>query len=1142
MKGNMNGGWGVSIVLRVVGVLFFAVALTGLAPSTFGQTIDGNIVGTVFDSTGAVVPDASVMAVNNATGAKSQTTTGANGIFRFNNLPVGIYNLTMKKTGFTDAVLQNLAVDLNKTTTANVVIKLGTVTTTVEVVDATPSIDTTTVQVQNTYQAEQIVALPIIENSASFFGAYNLSLLGAGVASNGGVGQGQGPSIGGQRPMNNNYMIEGVDNNNKAVTGPLVYVPTEATAEFSLLQNQFTAEFGHSSGGQFNMVVKSGSNQFHGSVYEYFQNRNLNAEDQKFTRQGFTYNPRFDQNKMGGSIGGPIKKDKLFFFGNFEYAPLGQAYSGVSALSPTAAGYALLDGLSSTFPNSATNYKFMKQYMPASTLPLGACRKPPVPPNLIGAPTGNCLTVGTTDIPIGTLPVAGAFFTNLWTTVASTDYNISDKDQFRARIIYNKQTGLDNSGQLPAFWTTLPQRYYLATLAEYHNFSPNVTNEFRVGYNRFTQYFVVGDIKFPGLDVLPNIDLDDLAVSLGPDGSAPQYLVQNTYQLVDNISWTKGKHTFKFGFDGRRAISPQHFIQRERGEYEYSNLTDYLTDQIPDGLAERNLGGGKITYYGNQWATYLYGQDSYRIRPNLTIDLGLRWERTSVPLSMGVFQVLNHVADAPGVLVFNAPKAANKNFAPKVGIAYSPGTSGNTSIRAGFGMAYDVIFDNVGSTAYPPQISATIDVDPAKPAPFKVPFLANGAIFPGSVATGGSLTQADARAATSSYIPDQVLPYSINWNASVQHVFHHDYTVELRYVGTRGVHLLVQNRMGQVSRVTPTRFLPTYLQDPGQAAKDALPVTLAQLQALPSNPTLGPLGFATSSGNIVWWPPIGDSSYHGMALQVTRRFNHGFQMVGSYTWSHAIDDATATHFTTVLTPRREQDFGNVGVDKSSSALDRRHRLTLSWMYDTPWFNHSDNWLKKNGIGNWTFVGTYTAESPEYVTVQSGVDSNLNGDSAGDRTIFNSSGVAGTGSSVSPICRSGAPFACTISGSHAAADAPFVVGYVANDPKAQYIKAQIGALATDGRNSLKTVGINNFDLSLGKKFIIREGKTLEFRGDFTNAFNHPQYTPGQISSIYYTQYNTGVRDYLIPGNARFGKWDQVFDSHSRTTQLALRFVF
>src|SRR6266851_4299909 len=238
----------------VIAFLIFACAITlaGLAPYAFGQTIDG----------------------------KSQATTGANGLYRFNNLPVGTWNVTVKKSGFTDALLQNLAVELNKTTTANVAMRLGTVTTQVEVVEATPSMDTTTVQIQSNFKSEQIVALPIIENSVSFFGAYNLALLGAGVASNGGVGQGQGPSIGGQRPMNNNYMIEGVDNNNKAVTGPLVYLPTEATAEFSLLQNQFTAEFGHSSGGQFNTVVKSGTNQIHGSVYEYFQNRHLNAEDQ----------------------------------------------------------------------------------------------------------------------------------------------------------------------------------------------------------------------------------------------------------------------------------------------------------------------------------------------------------------------------------------------------------------------------------------------------------------------------------------------------------------------------------------------------------------------------------------------------------------------------------------------------------------------------------------------------------------------------------------------------------------------------------------------------------------------------------------------------------------------------------------------
>ena len=1104
-------------------LLLLALTLC-LFPATtaeiMGQTIDGNIAGTVFDATGAVIPNASVTAESIATGGRSQTTTSANGIYMFNNVQVGAYKITVKKAGFTDAVLQNLAVELNKTTTANLTMQVGTIRTEVRINDAPPSIDTTTVQLQNTFRGEQIVDLPVIENSGNgqnLFGALNLALLGAGVASNGGLGQGQGPSIGGQRPANNNYMVEGVDNNNKAVTGPLVYVPTEATAELSLLQNQFTAEFGHSSGGQFNLVVKDGTNQFHGSIYEYFQNRNLSAEDQKFVRQGFTSIPRFDNNKLGAGIGGPIMKDKLFFFGNFEYAPLGQAYTGVAAESPTPQGYALLDQLSNTLPGfSRTNYNFMKQYMPASTL--GAT---------------DSAHVGGVTIPLGVLPVTGAFFNNYYTAVASSDYKRTDYDEIHGRFVFNRQDGLDNLGQLPAFWTPLPQRFYLATVADHHSFNTNVTNEVRFGFNRFTQFYTVGSIKFPGLDVMPNIDLDDLGVSIGPDGSAPQSVIQNTYQLAENLAWSIGNHSFKFGFDGRRSISPQHFIQRERGEYEYSALADYLTDQLPDALAERNLGGASTNYYGNQWATYLYGQDAYRIRQNLTLDLGLRWERTTVPVSMGRFQVLNHVADAPGVLVFNAPKTYNKAFAPKVGVAYSPGTSGNTSIRAGFGLAYDVIFDNVGSTAYPPQISATIDAE-NYPNIYRVPFLARGGIFPGSVAAGGTLTQAEARTATSSFIPDQLPPYSINWNVGVQHVVHNDYTLEARYVGTRGVHLLVQNRMLRVPKVTPTRFLPTYLQAPSQATLNALPLTLADINAVSNNPVLGPLGFAS---NIVWWPPIGNSIYHGLALQATRRFARGFQMVAAYTWSHNIDDSTATHFTTVLTPRREQDFVNLRPDRSNSALDRRHRLTLSWVYESPWKSNANRWLIRNLIGNWRYSGSYTFESPEYVTVQSGVDSNGNGDTAGDRTILNVNGVKGTGSDVTPLCRSGAPVCNT-----SAAGSRFVVAYVAQNPNAQYIKAQVGALATAGRNTLATNRINNWDMSLAKKFTLREGKTIEFRADFLNVFNHPQYVPGAVSSIQYTQYNTGVRDYLIPGQGRFAKWNEVFSSNARQGQLALRFVF
>lgn len=1078
------------------------VALLALSLPAFCQATDGNLVGTVTDPTGATVPGASVSIQNVATGLTLDTKTSSAGLYRFNNVLVGTYNMSVNASGFAMYSLHDVAIELSKTATANVSLQLGQVATTVEVSEAPAVIDTTTAQVQTTFESNQIVDLPIIENSGlGLFGALNLSLLSAGVASNGGVGQGTGPSIGGQRPMNNNFMIEGVDNNNKAVTGPLVYVPTEATAEFTLGQNQFSPEFGHSSGGQFNTIIKSGTNDLHGSAYEYFQNRNLNAVDQSFARQGITSNPRFDQNRVGGSVGGPIVKNKLFFFGNFEYAPLGQAFTlSPPILAPTAAGYSLLNQMSGL---SSTNLQQLEKYLT------------PAPANDQGT-----TTVNNVAIPIGILPVAGSFFTNQYTGLGSVDYNMSDRDQIRGRLVYNRIDQLDNAANLPGFWTNLPQRFYLATASEYHNFGPTLSNELRLAYNRFSQFYVVSNAQFPGLDSFPNITIDnDLAVQLGPDPNAPQFSVQNTYQLVENLNWTKGAHTFKFGFDGRKVISPQHFIQRQRGDYNYPDLQSYLQDVVPTDLAERNL--GDTTYYGDQWATYLYANDDWRIRRNVSVTLGLRWEYTTIPHTMGL-QSLNHISDVPGTLVFNSPKAATKNFAPRIGIAWSPGTSGNTSIRAGFGLAYDVIFDNVGSTAYPPQLSATFDAGNF-PNVFTAPFLANGGIFPGSVAAGGTLSQADARAATSSYIPNQVLPYSIQWNFGIQHVFRKDYTLEVRYLGTRGVHLLVQNQLDRIAPVTPTQNLPTYLQAPSQAQLDALPLTLSQLQSISHNPILGPLGFTST---VTTWLPIGDSVYHGLAVQMTRRFGHGLQFIGAYTWSHNIDDATATHFSTYLTPRRQQDFMNIGADRSSSALDRRQRLTVSWLWDTPWMKTSHNWFAKNLLGNWRLAGTYTAESPEYVTVQSGLDSNLNGDTAGDRTIVNPAGIANTGSGVTALTNSNGD----------------TVAYLANDPTARYIKAGAGALANGGRNTLPTNGINNFDLSLGKTFSITESKKLEFRCDAGNAFNHPQFVPGFISSVRLTNAYTTARDFLVPGNTRFAQWNQIFPSSSRSVQLALRFQF
>ncbi len=288
---------GESFVARTVLAILLVVGTW--APTSYGQVVSGNVVGSVTDPTGAAIPSANVQLTNVATGVKYTTLTDASGLYHLYNIPVGHYDVAASAPGFTNTTLKNLSVELNKNATANVQLDVGTLTTTVDVTEATAGIDTTTAQVQSNFDSRQIVNLPIIENAQGLYGALNLALLSAGVTSNGGVGQGTGPSVGGQRPTNNNFMIEGVDNNNKTITGPLVYVPTEATSEFTLLENQYGSEFGHSTGGQFNTIVKSGTNQVHGSVYEYFQNRNLNAVDESFARQGIRSNPRFDPEPAG---------------------------------------------------------------------------------------------------------------------------------------------------------------------------------------------------------------------------------------------------------------------------------------------------------------------------------------------------------------------------------------------------------------------------------------------------------------------------------------------------------------------------------------------------------------------------------------------------------------------------------------------------------------------------------------------------------------------------------------------------------------------------------------------------------------------------------------------------------------------------
>jgi hypothetical protein len=876
-------------------------------------------------------------------------------------------------------------------------------------------------------------------------------------------------------------------------------------------------------------------------LYEYLQNRNLDAIDDTQIRTATGQAPAFDANRFGGQVGGPIWKDKVFFFTNQEYNPVHQTLGSNFVCAPTAAGYATLSALPGA---NTTNLNILKQFegtaaVAASNDPNGNCAKEGA--FTTGGVDGK-FDPATGAAEIGDVTFGALAHSNTYTTVNSFDVNLSDKDQIRLRYIYQKNDATDASANIPTFFTIVPTRDHLIALSEYHTFTPTLTNEFRVGFNRNTSTLGAGNFAFPGLDSFPNLEFFDTGNQIGPDGNAPQFTIQNFYSATDNISWIKGKHTFKFGIEGRKYISPQGFTQRARGDYEYNDTEDYVQDIAPTAFGQRSTGSN--TYYGDQSSIYVYGNDEFRITKNLTINAGLRYEFTSVPSGMRE-QALNAAASVPGVLVFGAPQPQYGNFAPRLGFAYSPRGSSDTVIRGGFGMATDVIYDNLGLLAVPPQFGGTCDVlQSVNGAGGCVwngnAFLANGGLPAGQgsgLKTFPSITV--QRASTANFLPDTLkLPYSESWNLGVEHVFAKKYTAEVRYVGTKGIHLPVQQQINVQPRVSSTLNLPTFLAPPTQAALDALGTNLATIEGQPKIlPAFSQAGFVNG---ITSFQPYGQSIYHGLQAQVTRTYSNGLQLLGAYTWSHTFDNSTADVFSTQLTPRRPQNSQDFAADYSTSALDRRQRFSIEAIYNVPFFKGSSNWMAKNLLGNWELAPEWQLQSPEYYTPQSTVDANLNGDSAPDRTILNAGGTPGTGSATTPLCNSSLPAGVTCSTSVAAA-LPHIVGYLATNPNAQYIEANLGTIATAPRNTLATPRTNNWDMTVVKRFNFTERTAFEFQAQAFNIFNHPQFVPGSVNTVNSIGF-TAITNFVKAGSPSFNDPTQFFSNNPRVLQLVGKFIF
>jgi hypothetical protein len=1125
-------------VRMILGLLFTVIIF---ALSANAQVTTGTVRGVVTDPNAAVVPNAKVTLSEKSTSLSVNTQTSGAGEFSFTNLsPADDYVLTVEAQNFKTLTLTQVRVQVGQVTDVPAQLTLGAIGETIEVTaGGAELVDTTTANLTKSFDSRQVVELG--QTSLGTSGVNNLALIAPNVSSSGGVGVGTGGSVGGQRPRNNNFMVDGIDNNDKSVTGPQSYISPEEVAEFTLLQNQFSAEFGRSNGGQFLTVTKSGTNDFHGSFYGFFRNRHLNALDTQLKNAGITRNemPREDFFRGGGNFSGPVYlprfgeggkayssgKNRLFFFTSYERLQEGKGASATPIFAPTALGFSRLNAIPGL---SVANLSVFNTYVPVAAV----------------NDAGTTVVKGV-SIPIGTVFVSAPNFNKQNHIVENFDFNQSSKTQHRFRFTLTNLADIDNFANLPQFFIAIPNQQRLFSYTLLHTFTSNLTNETRLAYRRSVQDFPVPNISFPGLSEFPNVAMDDLGINIGPDPNAPQFTIENNYQVVDTLSYVWGSHSLKFGGDFRNIISPQSFSQRVRGDYEYASVETFLLDKSPDIFGERNAGNN--IYYGNQHVFYAFAQDDWRVRPNLTLNMGINYSYQQVPLGARTSQELNSISTVPGLITFRAPKTQTKNFAPKVGFAWSPdfkggmlgrlfGESGKTSIRGGFSMGYDYIFDYLYILSNPPQLQQTNDVDPSVST---ANFLAHGGLPNTPVAITSA---AEARAETGSFEPDQQVPYSLTWTGSIQRQFLKDWSVEVRYLGTRGVHLLTQNRINIQAKVDPAlglSGLPTFINAPSQASINSLGLSLADINARPRIiPSYAAAGF---TNNIVAFLSNGNSIYHGGSVSLQKRFSNGLQMNAAYTLSHLIDDTTAEVFSTILSPRRVQNFQNLRSERANSALDHRHRFVVSGIYELPWFRNDSNAFLRYTLGGFNIAGTYTYESGEQITLLSGIDSNLNGDAAADRGIFNAAGQEGVGTGVTALLRT-----CTVfntDGTCAQSAASRTVGYVANNPNARYIAAGQGAVSNLGRNTFKTPAINNTDLSLFKNFRIGESKFIQIRADFFNAFNHPQYVPGSVNTVDPISITGATRfNFITPTTVDFLKPSQVFSSNPRVIQVAARFNF
>jgi hypothetical protein len=925
----------VSTIL-IIGLAFFS------ASAGFAQS--GVVTGVVYGPGDEPESDFLLQIDNERSGERFETRTDDNGEFRIGALKPGEYTIASdigqsELVHFTVTSIQPVEIVIHSTAGGGLQAEQST-----EVMSVTLS----PAQVSQSFPQgviDESTQADFINPSGDLYGAYNLSLLVEAIRPPLEFANIVGPSVAGRPGNANDYSMSGIDNNDRTAPGPLLYLPDDATEEFTLQQNGFDPLSTHVTGGTFNSVIRSGANDVHGSAYWYFQNHQLNARDTRLDSLNLQDRPRFSQHRIGGTLGAPLIKDHLFGTVNLEYVPLGLTrYAAGQTLVPTAAG---LQALRNDSRISRRNLGLI-----GSTA---------------SAPSGNVLVNGA-SIPVGLVDAGSVADRKTIAGSAGLDYVITPGDRVAARYVQNEIESSFSGIPIAGANTPLDRQSILASIAYTHSGTAWWSNEFRLGYTRLDDGYNPDSFEFDDGTAAPLIAIQGLDLNLGA-----QYPYRNarfnTYHANDNLTLMLGRNSVQIGVDARKILSSQSGFPQFAGAYTYSSLERFLLDQSPDVSAQRAFGDPTLNQ--NQLLLQGWIQDRYKLASTLTIEAGVQYQWAEIP-EFARRQGRNSALNVDDLVSFREPREDTDGFGPRLGVAYAPFQS--IVVRAGAGMEFDTLYmsQQLASLLGPQSELITLS-DP----------LSRGAGF---LNTGGVPRPTDARARLSAFIPDQDLPYTMHWNAGVQGSLWKGLTASVRYIGNRSVH---QARFATVTDngfVNADRNLPVFFRNPSAAELNDLTLSLNDIRNVDPSAEIA-AGFTNP---IYGLDPVGTSTYHAGIVEVNQRLVRGFQMSAQYTLSDLRIDGYGSPL----------DLGFVRSGRFNAPFNPDHRLTLSGVVDVADMFRNPGVLAKV-VANLSVMAAYTYTSDIGLPLSNGLDTSLTGSSAGAAVFENPNGGFG-GSGVTPL--------------------------------------------------------------------------------------------------------------------------------------------